>query len=160
MEQLFIENSDIILRLIVALFLGSVIGAERALVHKEAGMKTHALVSIGSALFVIISEAMAQKYGTTSNFEPIRMASQIVVGVGFLGAGSIVFQGSKLRGLTTAGGLWVVAGIGMASGFGLFTVAITTTILVLLILVAMNILEKPIRNISDFDNETEENRLK
>lgn len=148
MTQFFIENGDIILRLTVAIVLGMVIGIERLLVHKEAGMKTHALVAMGAALFIIISEAIAQKYAGIGNFDPSRMASQIIVGIGFLGAGSIILQGSRLTGITTAGGIWVTAGIGMAAGFGLHMLAIISTVLVLLILIVMSIFEKPIKKIS------------
>jgi len=151
MEQFFIENSETILRLTIAVLLGMLIGAERLLVHKEAGMKTHALVAMGAALFVIFSEAMAEKYINLPGFNPAMIASQIIVGIGFLGAGSIILKGPHLLGLTTAGGLWVTAGIGMACGFGLFSLAIISTILVLLIFILLNIIEKPIRKISDGD---------
>lgn len=146
MQEFFVQNSDIILKLITALGLGMLIGTERLLMHKEAGMKTHALVSMGSAVFIIISEMIALKYST--GFDPARIASQVIVGIGFLGAGSIIFKGSRLLGLTTAGGLWVTAGIGMAAGFGFYALAVIATFLVLIILVAMNIIEKPIREIS------------
>ncbi len=149
MEQFFIQNSDIFLKLIVAIVLGMLIGVERLLVHKEAGMKTHALVSMGAALFIMISETMGEKYINTPGFNPVMIASNIIVGIGFLGAGMIMFRDSRTRGLTTAGGLWVTAGIGMAAGFGLFNLAIISTILVLLIFIFLNILEKPIRRISD-----------
>jgi putative Mg2+ transporter-C (MgtC) family protein len=149
MEQFFTQNSEIVLRLAVAVGLGLLVGAERLLVHKDAGMKTHALVSLGSALFVIISETIALKYEMIGGFDPSRIASQIIVGIGFLGAGSIVLSGSRLRGLTTAGGLWVMAGIGMASGFGLFDIAVISTILVLFVFVVMAIVEKPIRKMSE-----------
>ncbi len=149
MEQFLTQNSEIILRLGVAVGLGLLVGAERLLVHKDAGMKTHALVSLGSALFVIISETIALKYQMVDGFDPSRIASQIIVGIGFLGAGSIVLYGTRLRGLTTAGGLWVMAGIGMASGFGLFSIAVISTILVLFVFVVMAIVEKPIRKISE-----------
>ena len=152
MEQFFIQNSDFVLKLMVAIILGTIIGTERFLMHKEAGLKTHALVSLGSALFIIVSETMAEKYAGIIGFDPMRMATQIVVGIGFLGAGSIIFQGSRLKGLTTAGGLWVTAGVGMACGFGLFPLAIISTILILLILIAMNILEKPLWKISESKN--------
>lgn len=145
MSQFFIQNSDVILRLVVAACLGLFIGLERAVVHKEAGMKTHALVSIGAAVFVIISEMIAAKYGIFGSFDPSRVASQIIVGIGFLGAGSIILQGNKLMGLTTAGGLWVTAGIGMAAGFGFFSLAFIVTALIFLVLTAVNIVEKPIR---------------
>jgi len=149
MIQFFTQNSEIILRLFLAVILGTCIGAERILVHKEAGMKTHALVSMGAAVFIIISEMIAIKYQVSGGFDPSRVASQIIVGIGFLGAGSIMFQNSKLTGLTTASGLWVTAGIGMAAGFGLYSLAVIATVLVLLIFIAMNFIEKPIRKISD-----------
>jgi putative Mg2+ transporter-C (MgtC) family protein len=147
MEQFFIQNSDVVLKLVIAVGLGLLVGAERFFVHKDAGMKTHALVSLGSAVFVLISEAMVQKYINIPGLNPAMIPSQIVVGIGFLGAGSIMLYGSQLRGLTTAGGLWVTAGIGMAVGFGLYSLAIFVTVLVLLILILINIVEKPIRKI-------------
>ncbi len=149
MSEFLIQNGDIILKLAVAVLLGIFIGIERALVHKEAGMKTHALVSMGSAVFVIVSEMIALKYGDIADFDPSRIASQIIVGIGFLGAGSIILQGNRLLGLTTASGLWVTAGIGMAAGFGFYGLAVITTILVLLVLIVVNVFEKPVRKISD-----------
>ncbi len=155
MEQIFAQNSDIFIKLLLAVFLGALIGLERLIVHKEAGMKTHALVSLGSALFILISEAMILKYGNLTGFDATRMASQIIVGIGFLGAGSIMLKGSYISGLTTASGLWVTAGIGMAVGFGFFTLGISATILVLLIFILMSIFERPIRKI--IDEERKEN---
>ncbi len=149
MIEFFAQYQEIIIRLVVAVILGLVIGLERVLVHKEAGMKTHAMVSMGSALFIIISELIALKYGNVAGFDPTRIASQIIVGIGFLGAGSIIFQGNKLMGLTTAGGLWVTAGIGMAAGFGFYSLAVIATILILFILIAVYRFEQPIRKISD-----------
>ncbi|MFZ1019847.1 MAG: MgtC/SapB family protein [Minisyncoccia bacterium] len=148
MEQFFTQNSDIILKLTLAVGLGLLVGAERLLVHKDAGMKTHALVSLGSAVFVLISENLVQKYANFPGLNPTMMPSQIIVGIGFLGAGLIILHGSQLRGLTTAGGLWVTAGIGMAAGLGFYSLALIVTVLVLLILTLVNILEKPIRKIS------------
>ena len=148
MQQFFAQNGDFIIKLVVAVFMGVLIGAERLLVHKEAGVKTHALVSMGAALFVIVSEVIYAKYGI-QNGDPTRIASQIIVGIGFLGAGSIVLRGSHLLGLTTAGGLWVTAAIGMAAGFGLYSLAMISTVLVLFIFIAMNIIEKPIRKMSE-----------
>ncbi|MEK7572409.1 MAG: MgtC/SapB family protein [Patescibacteria group bacterium] len=149
MEQFFTQNSQIILRLAVAIGLGMIIGAERFLVHKEAGLKTHSLVSLGSALFIIISEYLSVLYAEKAGYNPGIMASNIIVGIGFLGAGSIIFSGTRLKGLTTAGGLWVTAGIGMAAGFGLFSLAIISTVLVLIILVVMNLIERPLLKISN-----------
>src|SRR3989338_392864 len=148
MASFFAENLDIIMRLGAAVILGMIIGAERALVHKEAGMKTHALVSLGAAVFVVVSELLASKYLSSGSYDPSRIASQIIVGVGFLGAGAIILQGNRLLGLTTAGGLWVTAGIGMAAGFGLYSLAAIATVLVLLVLVIVYFFEQPIRKIS------------
>ena len=151
MYQFFTQNSEVILRLVVAVGLGLLVGAERLFVHKDAGMKTHALVSLGSAVFVLISEILVQKYINLPGLNPVMMASQVIVGVGFLGAGSIMIYGARLRGLTTAGGLWVTACIGMAAGYGFYSLAIIVTVLVLAILVIVNIFEKPIRKISGDD---------
>lgn len=157
MTNFFTQNSEIIIRLAVAVVFGMVIGAERLLVHKEAGMKTHALVSLGAALFVIISEYLSIKYAGMSGFNSAMITGNIIVGVGFLGAGSIIFQNSQLKGITTAGGLWVTAGIGMAAGYGLFSLAIITGVLVMIIFLALNFIEKPIRRISDRNIEKDNN---
>ncbi|KKT19027.1 MAG: Mg2+ transporter-C family protein, partial [Candidatus Nomurabacteria bacterium GW2011_GWB1_43_7] len=149
MQEFFIQNSEIILRLFVAVILGAFIGAERTLVHKEAGIKTHALVSLGAAVFVIVSELVAVKYKGLAGFDPARVASQIIVGIGFLGAGAIMFQNSRLTGLTTAGGLWVTAGIGMAAGFGFFGLSVIAAVFVLAVFVILYFVEKPIQKISD-----------
>ncbi len=149
MIQIFTQNSEVIFRLLLAVVLGMLIGAERLLVHKEAGMKTHALVSMGSALFIIISEYLAIKYQGFGGFNPAIIAANIIVGIGFLGAGSIIHQGDKPMGLTTAAGFWVTAAIGMSAGFGMFSLAIIATILVLIIFIVMNLIEKPIKKISD-----------
>jgi len=153
MPQFLSQNGEIILRLAVAVGLGMLIGVERIMVHKEAGMKTHALVSLGSAVFIIISEMIGLKYGNLGGMDPTRIASQVIVGIGFLGAGSIILQGNRLLGLTTAGGLWVTAGIGMASGFGFYDLAIVTTALVLFVMIIVNKLEKPIMKYSGDDGQ-------
>ncbi len=147
-EDFFMQNSVVFARLGVAVGLGLLIGLERALINKDAGMKTHALVSMGAALFVLISEVLATKYAGISNFDPSRIASQIIVGVGFLGAGSIMLQGSRLSGLTTAGGLWVTAGIGMAAGLGLLGLATISTVFVVFILVVVYVIEKQVKKFS------------
>lgn len=149
MEQFFAQNGEIFLKLIIAVALGMFIGAERLFVHKEAGMKTHSLVAMGASLFIIISEFLSEKYVGLDGYNPGVIASNIIVGIGFLGAGMIMFRDSQTRGLTTAAGFWVTAGIGMACGFGLFSVATAATVLVLLIFTLMNILEKPIKKISE-----------
>ena len=157
MYQFFAHNSEIIIRLLVAVGLGLIIGAERIFVHKEAGMKTHALVSMGSALFIIISEMIALKYLNTGGFDPTRIASQVIVGIGFLGAGSIMFQDSRVHGLTTAGGLWMTAGVGMAAGFGFHSLAVISTVLILFVFVVVKLVEDPIRKLGE-ETDTRENK--
>lgn len=136
---------DIICRLGVALLLGMFLGVERVWAHKTAGIRTYALVSMGSALFVSISEIIAKTYSLDAGFDPSRIASQVVVGVGFIGAGLIFTKESKLVGITTATGLWVSAGIGMAAGFGLYSVAVVATVLTLFVFVVLWFVEASLK---------------
>lgn len=122
------KNLEIFGQLALAIFLGLLVGIERRMAYKFAGMRTHALVAMGSALFSIVSSALSGPM-----IDPTRIAAQIVTGIGFLGAGIIVFQDAKVRGLTTAAGIWSVAAIGMAVGFKLYAVAIFATVLQILI---------------------------
>lgn len=138
------EYWEIILRLVLALLLGGLLGLERTLAHKVAGLRTFALVSLGSALFVMISELVIKVSGNY-NIDPIRMASQVVAGIGFLGAGLIIFKESKLSGLTTAAGLWVASGLGIATGFGLYFLAVTALILTLFVLVILWLIENKLK---------------
>jgi putative Mg2+ transporter-C (MgtC) family protein len=124
------------LQLVLALALGAILGLERLLAGKEAGMRTFGLVSVGACLFVIIGELMAEAYAGTVNVDPTRMASSIVTGIGFIGAGLIIFQ-HELKGLTTAAALWVASAIGTAVGFGLYNIAIFTTFLTLFVTVGL-----------------------
>lgn len=152
MENFFIDGAtlEIISRLGVALLLGMVIGTERLWAHKTAGMRTYALVAMGSALFVIISQEMVTFYTHFSGLNPLMLVSQIVVGVGFIGTGLIFTKDNKLMGLTTATGLWVAAGIGMASGFGLYTLAVIGTLLTLFIFLALWSLEQRLKKTKFF----------
>lgn len=137
MSNLVVNNWEIIVKLLFAVLLGGALGIERTLAGKTAGMRTYALVALGSAVFVIVSSLVAQQYLARGvrTFDPLRVASQVVVGIGFLGAGSIIFRDNarKLSGLTTAAGIWVSAGIGMAVGFGFYALGLLVTILTLLI---------------------------
>ncbi len=128
-------SNEIVMRLILAVILGALLGLERTLAGKTAGMRTYTLVTLGSAIFIIVSQLITDHYFTLGvrAFDPLRVASQLVVGIGFLGAGLIIFQDQKLRGLTTAAGLWVACALGMAIGFGLYLLAIAATILTLFI---------------------------
>jgi len=125
-----------ILRLLVATVLSGLVGLERELHERPAGFRTNVLVGLGSCLFMMISAALA-----TDKWDPARVAANIVVGIGFLGAGTIIHQGSGVRGLTTAATLWVVSAIGVAAGMGWFWGAALTTALVLLVLVLFRLAE-------------------
>src|SRR5580765_3551808 len=118
------------LRLALAGVLGGLIGLERELREREAGLRTHLLVAVGSALFTIVG---AYGFGGIRT-DPTRIAAQVVTGIGFLGAGAIIRQGFSIRGLTTAATLWVVAAVGLAAGAGYYSGAVITTALVLLAL--------------------------
>ena len=143
MELFAVSDTTLIIRLSIAMLLGLVIGAERSRVGKRAGMRTYALVSLGAALFVVMSGVVANLYSSgVSSFDPLRVASQIVVGIGFLGAGVIFVQGRELTGLTTAAGLWVAAGVGVACGYGLYLIAVYVTFLTLFIFEAMWYIEE------------------
>lgn len=135
-------------KLVLAVVLGGLLGLERSLAHKTAGMRTYTLVSMGAALFVILSEMVGQHYLAlgVQAFDPLRVTSQVIVGIGFLGAGLIIFQDNKLRGLTTAAGLWVAAGLGMTIGFGFYLVAIMVTVLTLLVFTALWYVERYFEN--------------
>ena len=122
------------IRLVVAMILGGIVGLEREYRAKDAGFRTHFLVAIGSALFTLIS-----MYGFADGVKDTsRVAAQVVSGIGFLGAGIIVFQRNVIRGLTTAAGLWVTAAIGMACGVGQFYMAVLVTLLILIGLEVLN----------------------
>ncbi len=109
---------NLILRLLLAGVMGGLIGLERELRAKEAGFRTHFIVALGSALFMIISQ-----FAFSGRFDAARVAAQVVSGIGFIGAGVIIFQKNVVRGVTTAAGLWVAAAIGLACGAGMFDVA-------------------------------------
>lgn len=127
---------EVMVRLFIALLLGGFIGLEREYRSKEAGFRTHFLVALGSALFCIVSQ-----YGFGFDLkDSSRVAAQVVSGIGFLGAGTIIFQKNMVRGLTTAAGLWVTAAIGLACGTGMYIAAAVATTMVLLGLEVLNAL--------------------
>lgn len=135
----------VFLQLTVAAVLGLVIGAERSIAGKSAGMRTFALVSLGSCLFIITGIIVTTQYLGKVNFDPMRTASAIITGIGFIGAGLILFRQNLLRGLTTAAGLWISAGVGIAVGFGLYNIAVFTSLITLLIFTAVWFLEARIK---------------
>ena len=134
---------EFILRIFIAAVLGGLIGLECEWRAKEAGLRTHFLVALGSAVFMIVSAygfSDVQMDGMTSRWDVSRVAAQVVSGIGFIGAGTIIFrkQENMVSGLTTAAGLWVTAAIGLACGGGMYVLATASTILVLFGLEAFN----------------------
>lgn len=140
------ETGLIAVRLAVSMILGMIIGMERILARKTAGMRTYALVSMGSALFIIISLIITSRFSDISNFDPMRMAAQIISAAGFICAGLVFVKNDGVVGLTSSAGLWVSVGIGMATGFGLYNLAVVATILTLFIFVALWFLENKLKN--------------
>ncbi len=128
---------DLLLHLVLAVILGGAIGLERELQQKAAGLRTNILICVGAALFTELSLAMTAEFG-----DPSRIAAQIVTGVGFLGAGAIIQGRGIVTGLTTAATMWLVAAIGMAVGFGALLEATGTTLLVVVVLVALRPIER------------------
>lgn len=161
-------------RIAVAAVLAGAIGLERELRSKEAGLKTHFLVGIGSALIMIVSKyGFYDVLGTKGiALDPSRIAAQVISGISFLGAGTIIFEKHYIKGLTTAAGIWATAGIGIAIGAGMYDVGIFSTVLVLVCLEILNMMLKNTlykslevniwtRNgkLSDIESVVEENNL-
>ncbi|MBI4833549.1 MAG: MgtC/SapB family protein [Planctomycetes bacterium] len=132
---------DIVIRLLVATVLGGVIGLEREINNQPAGLRTHIIVCLGSALIMIVSIEMAKASATV---DPTRIAAQVVTGIGFLGAGAILRFGISVRGLTTAACLWTVAGIGLAAGAAMWLPATLVTFISFFTLYLLEKLEKRI----------------
>lgn len=150
--------SDELLRLSLAALLGGLIGSEREIREHEAGLRTHLIVSVGSCLFTLVSAYGFRDFlvegGATVRADPTRIAAQIVTGIGFLGAGTILRQGMSIRGLTTAATLWAVAAIGLTSGAGYYSAALITTALVLLSLWPLRLVQQRV-----FGGRQREHRL-
>ena len=123
------EELRLVLDLVIAALLGAIVGYERLKEGKEAGLRTHALTALGAALFTIVSVI---NFGITDS--SARIMAAIITGIGFIGAGTIIFNKERIRGLTTAASLWVVAGIGVAVAFNYYILAVSTSILVFFIL--------------------------
>jgi uncharacterized membrane protein YhiD involved in acid resistance len=128
-----IQPQQIIIRLVVATVLGAIVGLERERLERAAGLRTHALVGVGAALFMLVSAfGFADVLGTRQvALDPSRIAAQVVSGIGFLGAGTIILQREIIRGLTTAASVWAVAAVGLAVGGGLYLAAVSATVLIL-----------------------------
>jgi putative Mg2+ transporter-C (MgtC) family protein len=136
-ELTLADQLDLALRLTVGLVLGAIVGLERELTSQPAGFRTHSVVALGAAIFTVVS---AHAFAGADT-DPTRIAAQVVSGIGFIGAGTILQSRGYVRGLTTAASLWAVAGIGMAAGAGLYGVAVVGTALMLIVLAILDRVE-------------------
>jgi putative Mg2+ transporter-C (MgtC) family protein len=147
------DERTIVLRLALALLLGGLLGLERELRGHDAGLRTHLLVCLGSCLFTLVSISAGQSMSgpNPSGVEAdiTRIASQVVVGIGFLGGGAILRHGTSIRGLTTAANLWLTASVGLAAGMGFFFGAAVTVGFALLVLVGLRPVERLIERIRE-----------
>lgn len=149
MDQIFFSphNWDMILRLLLATVLGGAVGIERGSGDRPAGFRTHILVCTGSALIMLVSmygfdDSYVSGISNANNRDSARIAAQVVSGIGFLGAGTIMHEGVTVRGLTTAASLWMVSAIGLAAGAGMYVISIISTAIMLITLVSFRSLEK------------------
>ena len=140
----------LVIKLVAAMSLGLLLGVERTLSGAMAGMRTYALVAMGSCLLVVVAETVSMGFLGKTMFDPLRVAAGIVTGVGFLCGGLIVFQPKEhqLSGLTTAAGLWVATGIGISVGYGMYVLAIAATILALFVLSILFHMEIEVKKVS------------
>jgi len=143
-----LENSQIqiIFQLLLAAFLGGLIGLEREYKRKQAGLQTYSLVALGTCLFTILSFEFFNNFLGKSgiSFDPSRVIQAVAIGIGFIGAGVVFYRKSHIEGLTTAAGLWVVAAIGIAVGAEFYSSAIFATLLAVGILVGLGLIEKKV----------------
>lgn len=152
----FTQYHVIFLQLILALLLGMALGVQRTLSGKNAGMRTYSLVSMGCALLVVVAQTVIASYPTKINFDPLSLAGSVMQGIGFLGAGLIIFHGTKINGLTTAAGLWMSAVIGLAVGYELYVIAIFATVLTLVVFTLLWTFEEKIRTLYSHNILSEE----
>lgn len=137
-------NIDFLIRLIAAVICGGLIGFERGETKHEAGLRTHILVCLGAALIMVVSEAVVREYEIKT--EIMRMGAQIVSGIGFLGAGSIIVDGNRIRGITTAAGIWTTACVGIAVGAGYYLIGFFVVVLMLVVMHSLKPLINKVRN--------------
>ena len=133
-----LSEQIVIVRILLSFILSGLVGMEREKLRRPAGVRTHILVGVGATLIILTSIYLS---GIYENVQVDRMGSQVISGIGFLGAGTIIRQGNTVQGLTTAAGLWAVACIGLAVGTGFYLAAITTTLMVLIALIVFKKIE-------------------
>nr|MBO2494413.1 methyltransferase [Clostridia bacterium] len=138
-EVMFLED---IFKLVLAMLLGGLVGLEREITNRPAGFRTHTLVCMGSTLVMVTSMHLFGLYSDVVNLDPARLGAQVISGIGFLGAGTILKDKARVRGLTTAASLWVVACIGLAIGAGLYSVAVVAALLAYITLILLKRMER------------------
>ncbi|MFH1459628.1 MAG: MgtC/SapB family protein [Candidatus Omnitrophota bacterium] len=146
---MILDINQITMRLLLAAILSGIIGYERELHGRAAGLRTTILVGVGSCLIMITSMNLFEIYRGVANVDPSRIAAQVVSGIGFLGAGTILRFRASVKGLTTAAGLWAVAGIGLAVGSGFYLPALLTTSIIFIVLATLSRLERKIKKSVD-----------
>ena len=146
LEQINAESVNVVgavFKLLLSMVLGAMVGLERRQKGQIAGMRTFALICMGATLAMLVSIYIPEKlFGVTANGDPGRIAAQVISGIGFLGAGAIIQMKGSVRGLTTAAGMWMTASIGLAVGAGMYVVAVTASLLIILVLTLLEICEK------------------
>jgi putative Mg2+ transporter-C (MgtC) family protein len=141
-----LTDNEIIARLTISVILGSLIGLERQMHKRSAGLRTHMLVSLGSCLIMLTSLYVFDIYRDVAEVDPSRIAAGVITGVGFLGAGAIIRAQEGVRGLTTAASLWVVSAIGLAVGIGFLVASVYATLIALVVLFALRFIERVLDN--------------
>jgi len=136
-----LNELELAIRLILSIIFGGIIGMERESVNRPAGFRTHILVCVGSTLTMLVSIYIFEQYNSMTSVDPGRIAAQVVSGIGFLGAGTIIREGATVRGLTTAASLWTVAAIGLAVGSGFYLASILATLLTFVTLISFSRIE-------------------
>ena len=144
-----LTDQQVFLRLSLSLVLSGLIGFERQLHRRSAGLRTHIMVSIGSCLIMLTSMYVFDIYKNQANVDPSRIAAGVITGIGFLGAGTIIRAPEGIRGLTTAASLWVAAGIGLSVGCGFYSAGIFTTVLSLISLVFLRKMEDKVTDMEE-----------
>lgn len=142
-------ENDIYIRLIIAMVLGMTIGIERIIAHKTAGVRTYTLVTVGAALFSIMSQLIYDIHPDAS-FNSAYIPAAVISGIGFLGTGLMIWKGDHLLGLTSAAGLWICAGIGIACGYGFFKLATFATLLILFVFIVLWFIEQKIKKVAGY----------
>lgn len=137
------QNAELLLRLVVAVVLGGIVGLERGGAKHAAGLRTHTILCLGAASVMVVSDYLVNKYGI--QHEIMRMGAQVVSGVGFLGAGNIIVNGGQVHGITTATGLWTTACVGIAVGSGNYVVAVFMVVLMMFVMLGLRSMSQKIR---------------